>query len=242
VPGTERLLRGDVMKIIGLVGGTGWISTVEYYRIINEETNRRLGGLQFAECILYSLNFGDIVELQEKGKDQDLFYLLRDAARKVESIGAECIVLCANTMHRYADSVQAELSVPIIHIAEATGAAVAERGMKTVGLLGTKLTMELDFYKKKLKEADIETLVPEADNREFINRTIMKEIMKGIFNAESKERFHRIMRELHSRGAEGIILGCTEIPLLVKQEDIDLPLFDTLLIHSRAAVDFALGK
>ncbi len=230
------------MKIIGLVGGTGWISTIEYYRIINEEMNRRLGGLQFAECILYSLNFGDIVELQEKGKDQDLFYLLRDAARKIESIGAECIVLCTNTMHMYAAGVQAELSVPIIHIAEATGAAVAERDMKTVGLLGTKLTMELDFYKKKLKEADIETLVPEADDREFINRTIIKEILKGIFNAESKERFLRIMRELHSRGAEGIILGCTEIPLLVKQEDIDLPLFDTLLIHSRAAVDFALGK
>jgi len=229
------------MKRIGLVGGTGWISTVEYYRIINQETNRRLGGLQFAECILYSLNFGALMELMEKGKEQEAFRMLRDAARKVESIGADCIVLCANTTHRYAGAVQAELSVPIVHIAEATGAVVAGRGMKTVGLLGTKLTMELDFYKEKLKERNIETLVPGADERDFINRAIMQEIMKGIFNAESKERFLRIMRGLHSRGAEGIILGCTEIPLLVKQEDIDIPLFDTLVIHSNAAVDFALS-
>ena len=229
------------MKIIGLVGGTGWISTVEYYRIINQETNRRLGGLRFAECILYSLDFGDVVKLKDKGDDQGLFRLLRDAARKVESIGAECILLCANTMHQYADAVQGELSVPIVHIADAAGAVICGSGMKTVGLLGTKPTMELDFYKKRLKELGIETIVPEADDRLFIHDTIMGELLKGIFKPASKERFLRIMRELHKRGAEGIVLGCTEIPLLVKQEDIDLPLFDTLDIHARAAVDFALG-
>jgi len=229
------------MKIIGLVGGTGWISTVEYYRIINQETNRRLGGLRFAECILYSLDFGDVVELKDKGDDQGLFRLLRDAARKLESIGAECILLCANTMHQYGDAVQGELSVPIVHIADAAGAVISGRGLKTVGLLGTKPTMELDFYKKRLKERGIETIVPEADDRLFIHDTIMGELLRGIFKPASKERFLRIMRELHKRGAEGIVLGCTEIPLLVKQEDMDIPFIDTLDVHARAAVDFALG-
>jgi aspartate racemase len=228
------------MKIIGLVGGTGWISTVEYYRIINQEINRRLGRLQFAECILYSINFGDVVRLKDEGREPDVFYLIRDAAKKVEGAGAQCIVICANTMHKFADAVQPELRIPIIHIAEATGAAIAKKGMTTVGLLGTKLTMELDFYKKKLAERGIATIVPEVGDRDFIDETIMKEILKGIFNPVSRERFLDIIRALHARGAEGIILGCTEIPLLVKQEHTSLPLFDTLTIHALAAVDFAL--
>ncbi|MCX5752282.1 MAG: amino acid racemase, partial [Candidatus Krumholzibacteria bacterium] len=171
-----------------------------------------------------------------------LFRLLRDVARKIEGIGAECILLCANMMHQHADAVQGELSVPIVHIADTAGAAIARRGMKTVGLLGTKPTMELDFYRKRLKGLGIEAIVPEADDRLFIHDTIMGELLKGIFKPASKERFLRIMRELRTRGAEGIVLGCTEIPLLVKQDDIDLPLFDTLDIHARAAVDFALRE
>jgi len=229
------------MKIIGLVGGTGWISTVEYYRIINEEMNRRLGRLQFAECILYSLNFGDVVKLKDEGREPDIFFLIRDAAKKVEGAGAQCIVICANTMHKFAEAVQAELTIPIIHIAEATGAAIEKKGMTTVGLLGTKLTMELDFYKKKLRERGITTIVPESEDRDFIDAAIMKEILKGVLNPASRDRFLGIIRALHARGAEGIILGCTEIPLLVKQEHTDLPLFDTLTIHAHAAVDFAVG-
>jgi aspartate racemase len=230
------------MKIIGLVGGTGWISTVEYYRIINQEANRRLGGLRFAECVLYSLDFGDIVELKDRGDDRGLFRLLRGAARKVEAAGAACVLLCANTMHQYADEIQGELAVPVVHIADATGAAIRARRMRTVGLLGTKPTMELDFYRKRLAGLGIDALVPGDNDRLFIHETIMGELLKGIFAPASKERFLGIIRELHGRGAEGIVLGCTEIPLLVKQGDIDLPLFDTLDIHARAAVDFALRE
>jgi aspartate racemase len=217
------------------------VSTLEYYRIINRETNRRLGGHQAAECVLYSINFGEVVELKKQNREGDVFFLLRDAAHAVENAGAECIVLCANTMHKFADALRPEITLPIVHIAEATGAVVAKRGMKTVGLLGTKLTMELDFYKMKLKERRIETLVPEVEDRDFIERTIMDEILNEILNPKSRERFLDIIRTLHVRGAEGIILGCTEIPLLVKQEHTDLPLFDTLTIHARAAVDFALS-
>jgi aspartate racemase len=206
------------------------VSTLEYYRIINRETNRRLGGHQAAECVLYSINFGEVVELKKQNREGDVFFLLRDAAHAVENAGAECIVLCANTMHKFADALRPEITLPIVHIAEAT-----------VGLLGTKLTMELDFYKMKLKERRIETLVPEVEDRDFIERTIMDEILNEILNPKSRERFLDIIRTLHVRGAEGIILGCTEIPLLVKQEHTDLPLFDTLTIHARAAVDFALS-
>jgi aspartate racemase len=229
------------MRIIGLVGGTGWISTVEYYRIINQETNRRRGGLRFAECVLYSLDFGVIAELKERGDDEGIFRLVLEASRKVEAAGAECILLCANTMHQHADGLEGRLSIPVVHIADATGAAIKRRGMKTVGLLGTKQTMELDFYRKRLARLGIEAMVPDEDDRRFVDGTIMDELLKGIFAPASKARFLSIMEELHGRGAEGIVLGCTEIPLLVKQSDSGLPLFDTLDIHARAAVDFALS-
>jgi len=229
------------MKTIGLVGGTGWISTAEYYRIINEETNRRLGGLEFARCALYSVNFGDIHRFEEKHETEGIFSLMLSGAKKLEAVGVHCVLLCANTMHMHADRVAKEISVPLIHIAKATGAEIRKKNIKTVGLIGTRPTMELDFYTKKLSEENITTLVPEKDERIFIQRTIDYELLKGIFLPESKKRFLEIILDLRSQGAEGVVLGCTEIPLLIKQEDVDFPLFNTTVIHSLAAVDFALG-
>jgi len=230
------------MKTIGLVGGTGWISTVEYYRIINEETNKRLGGLEFARCVLYSVNFGDIQRFNEKRETEGIFSLMLGAARKLETVGVDCILLCANTMHMHADRIEKEISVPLIHIAKATGAQIQKKNMKKVGLLGTRPTMELNFYTKKLAEQGITTLVPDKDERIFIQRTIDSELLMGIFLPDSKTRFLEIIQKLRSQGAEGVVLGCTEIPLLIKQEDIDFPLFNTTVIHSQAAVDFALGE
>jgi aspartate racemase len=230
------------MKTIGLVGGTGWISTVEYYRIINEETNRRLGGLEFARLVLYSVNFGDIERFEKKREMEGIFSLMLNGAKKLESVGVDCILLCANTMHMHAEKVAKEISVPLIHIAKATGAEIRKKNFKTVGLLGTRPTMELDFYTKKLSEQGVATLVPDKDDRVFIQRTIDSELLLGKFLDASKKRFLEIIQKLRSQGAEGVVLGCTEIPLLIKQEDVDFPLFNTTVIHSQAAVDFALGE
>jgi aspartate racemase len=230
------------MKTIGLVGGTGWISTAEYYRIINEEINRRLGGMKFARCILYSLDYGEIDELHKRKNTDGVRSLLLDASKKLVSVGADCVLLCANTMHMHAEKVQEAIPVPLIHIAAATARQIKTRNLKTVGLLGTKMTMEQDFYKKRLNQEGIAVLVPEQEERNFIHQTIDSELLKGVFLRESKERFLEIIRRLQSQGAEGIVLGCTEIPLLIKQEDLDFPLFNTTIIHSLAAVDFALGE
>ena len=230
------------MKTIGLVGGTGWISTAEYYRVINEEVNRRRGGLNFARCILYSLDYGDVDGFERRQDMEGLRALLVDAAKKLVSVGADCVLLCANTMHMHAEKVQEAIPVPLIHIAAAAAKQINARKLKTVGLLGTKMTMEMDFYKKRLNQEGIAVLVPEQEERNFIHHTIDTELLKGKFLRESKERFLEIIRRLRSQGAEGIVLGCTEIPLLIKQEDLDFPLFNTTVIHSLAAVDFALGQ
>ena len=229
------------MKIVGLVGGTGWVSTAEYYRYINEEANRRLGGLNFAEFIVYSLDFGRVMALKKAGREPEVFHLLLDAAKKLERAGAQGVAICANTMHKFVDRLEPELSIPIIHIATATGREITNRGLATVGLLGTQLTMELDFYKDKLAALGVRTLVPESEDRKFVDRAIFDELLKQVFKTETKERFLRIMGDLRQKGAQGIVLGCTEIPLLVHERDTDIPVFDTTLIHSRAIVDFALG-
>jgi aspartate racemase len=229
------------MKTIGLVGGTGWISTIDYYRIINQEVNKRLGGQTTGKIVLYSVDFGEIDALHAKGDFEGVGALLTDASKKLVSIGADCILLCANTMHMHAERVQAAVPVPLIHIVEATAKQIRLKGMKRIGLLGTRMTMEREFYRKKLNDAGIEVLVPDKDEREFIQRTINDELVKNLFLPKSKEGFLEIIERLKSQGAEGVILGCTEIPLLVKQEDTDLPVFDTTLIHSLAAVDFALS-
>lgn len=230
------------MKTIGLVGGTGWVSSVEYYRIINETINKRLGGMNFAKCILYSFNYGEIDALNKRDDMKGVFALILDAAKKITDAGADFIVLCANTLHLFADDLAKEIPLPLVHIAEATAKEIKKKGLSTVGLLGTKPTMELDFYKTKLKEENINVIVPEKNEIDFIHSVIMNELLKEIFDNKSKVAFLEIMKKLESQGAEAIILGCTEIPLLIKQEDSHLPLFNTTVIHALAAVDFALQE
>lgn len=225
------------MKRLGLVGGISWVSTIDYYRYINEGINAELGGLQFADCLVSSINFG---VLQERGWDQGLPMLL-DACRRLQAAGAEGIVLCANTAHLHADAIRAEISLPLIHIVDATVAEVRRHGLETVGLLGTKFIMESDLYRKAFCEAGIGVLVPDRlESRERIQQTLKEELGKGVFQDETKEFYLKEMADLCKRGAEGVVLGCTEIPLFINQNDFDRPIFDTLKIHAEAAVRFAL--
>ena len=228
------------MKTIWLIGGTGWVSTLEYYRLINEETNKQLGGHNAARCILYSFNYADINECNLREDHEGVYKLVLDAARKLKNALADCLVLCANTLHQYADRIIEEVRLPIIHIADATAVEIKKQELSTIGLLGTKFTMEMDFYTKKLSDAGIDSIVPEKPERLFIHNTIMNELLKEIYNPESKKRFLDIIIDLEQKGAQGIVLGCTEIPLLIKQADTHLPIFNTLEIHAKAAVDFAV--
>lgn len=229
------------MKTIGLIGGTGWVSSVEYYRLINEGVNKRLGGLDFAKCILYSLNYGDIARIQQKDKSL-ILPMLEDVAEKLVECGVEGLALCANTLHMYYDHLSEKLAVPIIHIAEATAKEIKQNNFSRVGLLGTQLTMEGNFYTDVLKKNGIERFVPEKEDRIYINEKITTELFQLQFKEETRKRFLEIMNDLSSKGAEGIILGCTEIPLLIKAEHTNLPLFDTLEIHANAIVDFIVGN
>jgi aspartate racemase len=228
------------MKTIGLIGGTGWTSTVEYYRIINQETNKKLGGLNSARCVVYSFNYAVIDQLNKKNDHAGVFKLVLKAAEKLKNISADFLVLCANTLHQYADDLEKLIDLPIIHIADATAGEIKKQKFKTIGLLGTKFTMEMDFYTRRLKEAGIDSLVPQKPDRDFIHNAIMNELLKEEFRKETKEKFLKIIDDLNTTGAEGIVLGCTEIPLLIKQEDTLLPVFNTLEIHAKATVDFAL--
>jgi aspartate racemase len=229
------------MKAIGLVGGMSWESTLEYYRIINEHTKERLGGFHSARLVLYSVDFAEVESQQHEGRWDDLTRLMTDAAQRVERAGAELLVICTNTMHKMADDVQKGIRIPILHIVDVTAAAVKSRSMKRVGLLGTRFTMEQDFYKGRLlRNHGIEVLIPEEKEREAIHRILYDELCLGEIKERSKETFRSIIDGLEARGAQGIILGCTEIPLLVNQADYRLPLFDTTTLHARAAVDFAL--
>jgi aspartate racemase len=229
------------MKKLGLLGGLSWVSTLDYYRYINEGINRRLGGLNFAECIVYSLNFGDI---QRHGWDnwEETFRLLSAGCTHLKAAGAEAIVLCANTAHALADELEESVELPLIHIATATAAEIDRKGLRTVGLLGTKFTMELPFYRDKLRLHGIETLVPrEPATREFIQETLKEELGRGVVTPATKVAYLDIIQELVACGAEGIVLGCTEIPLLLNQQDVAVPVFDTTRIHVDAAVAFAVS-
>ena len=228
------------MKTIGMIGGTGWVSTLEYYRIINEITNKRLGGLNSARCFLYSVNYAEIDLLNQKGDTEAILEIVTNAAKAIEAGGADCLMLCANTLHQFAEAVTAEVELPLIHIGEATAIKIKEQGLSKVGLLGTRYTMEMDFYHQKLNEQGIEALVPNKTEREFIHHCIYTELLMNEFTHESKKRILKIIDQLEKDGAEGIILGCTEIPLLIKQDDCTLPLFNTMEIHAEAAVEFAL--
>ena len=224
-----------------MIGGTGWVSTVEYYRLINEMTNARLGGLQFAKCILYSLNYGEIDTCNLQGDKQGVMQLIIDAAMKLEAAGADGLALCANTLHFAVDELEKTIDIPIVHIADATGDHIKKQQLQKVGLLGTKQTMEADFYRKRLKTKGIECLVPELAERDYINHIITTELFRSIFKQETRNRFVEIIQQLHLDGAQGIVLGCTEIPLLIKQKDVSIPVFDTLHIHAEAIVDFILA-
>ncbi|MGC8832349.1 MAG: aspartate/glutamate racemase family protein [Thermoproteota archaeon] len=230
------------MKTIGLIGGMSWESSLEYYRIINEYVKERLGEPHSAECILYSVDFEKIEKLQHKGEWGELAAMMVSIALKLQDTGAQAILICSNTMYKVAENVQENLKIPLIHIVDATAAKIKRKSLKKVALLGTRFTMEDDFYRGRLKEKHgIDTIIPGATDREKIHRIIYSELCNGIVKQSSKKELVRIIRRLAARGAEGVILGCTEIPLLVKQEDADIPVFNTTEIHAKAAVDFILG-
>ena len=225
------------MKKIGLVGGVSWTSTLDYYKYINQGINQKLGGLNSAECIIYSLNFADI---QDKGWVNS-YNLIFDACKSLALNNVEAIVLCANTAHLFADEIQAKIDIPIIHIASATAKEIKRRKLGKVGLLGTEFTMELDFYKGKLKEYGIETIIPlEKKDIEIIQSIVKDELGKGDIRKKSKEKLINYANDLINRGAEGIILGCTEIPMLISQKDFNFPVLDTTKIHVDNIVTFAL--
>ncbi|WP_223558587.1 aspartate/glutamate racemase family protein [Chryseobacterium lathyri] len=226
------------MKKIGLVGGISWVSTLDYYKFINEGVNARLGGLNAAECMIYSLNFGDI---QAKGWTNS-FELLRKACEHLKNTGADSIVLCANTAHLFADELQDTVQLPILHIGTETAKAIRKAGFTKVGLLGTKFTMEMDFYKNKLQEYGLEVLIPEnQETRDYIQHTVKEELGVGFINPETKTNYISIVEDLISCGAECIILGCTEIPLLISQDDFAIPVFDTTKIHCEAIVEYIVS-
>ncbi|RPE09013.1 aspartate/glutamate racemase family protein [Chitinophaga lutea] len=226
------------MKKIGLVGGISWVSTLDYYRFINEGVHEKLGGLNAAECIIYSLNFGDV---QAVGWENS-FGLLLNACESLKRSGVDGIVLCANTAHLFADQLQEAIQLPIIHIVAETAKAINKEGYKKAGLLGTRFTMEMDFYKDKLEAYGLEVLTPEKqETRDYIQYTVKEELGVGLINPETKVNYISIVKDLVDRGAECIILGCTEIPLLISQDDFTIPVFDTAKIHSRAIVDYIVS-
>lgn len=231
------------MKTIGLIGGMSWESTVEYYRIMNETVKEELGGLHSVKCILYSVDFDEIAALQHTGAWDKLTRLMIGFARRLEDGGADFIVIATNTMHKMAEEVQDNIHIPLLHIADATGEKIIEKGVHRPGLLGTKFTMEESFYKGRLQEKyGLEVIVPVDTDRNAVDGIIYNELCVGVIKQASKERFQEVIKGLVSNGADGVILGCTEIPLLVSQEEVDVPLFDTTTIHSRAAVKLALKK
>lgn len=229
------------MKTIGLIGGMSWESTLEYYKMINETTKEKLGGFHSAKCLLYSVDFHEIELLQHENKWEELTDIMVEAAEKLKRGGADFILICTNTMHKMADDIQNRVGIKVLHIAEVTGEKVIQKGMKKVGLLGTKFTMEQDFYKNVLKDKfNIEVVIPEENEREIVHNVIYQQLCKGIINEASKQEYIKIINNLTNKGAEGIVLGCTEIPLLIKQEDVSIPVFDTTKIHAVSAVEFAL--
>ncbi|MEP7289597.1 MAG: aspartate/glutamate racemase family protein [Chloroflexota bacterium] len=229
------------MKTIGLLGGMSWESSVLYYRIINETVRDRLGGLHSAQSLMYSFDFEQIEALQHAGNWNEATQLLIAAAQQLERGGADFVVICTNTMHKMADEVQAAIQIPLLHIADPTAAAIKAQGVTCVGLLGTRFTMEQDFYKGRLTDQhSLEVLVPEPEERDHIHRIIYDELCLGIIRPDSRAIYQQIIAALAERGAQAIILGCTEITLLIAPEDSVLPVFDTTALHAVAAVDYAL--
>ena len=229
------------MKTIGLIGGMSWESTAEYYRQINQAVQRRLGGLHSAKLLLYSVDFAEVEQLQHQARWEEAGVLMADAAQRLQRGGADGVVLCTNTMHKLSGSIENAVSIPLLHIADATAQRIHAAGLDRVGLLGTRYTMEEDFYSGRLvNQFGLEVLTPDQPARDEVNRVIYDELCLGVIRPESRAAYRRVLEDLTSRGAQGVILGCTEIGLLVKPEDSPAPLFDTTRIHAEAAVEWAL--
>ncbi len=229
------------MKTIGLIGGMSWESTVTYYQLINEAVKQALGGLHSAKILMYSVDFAEIEEYQATGQWDKSAEVLAQAAENLEKAGADLLLICTNTMHKVAPQVQDRISIPLLHIAEAAAEALTANAVAKVGLLGTKYTMTQDFYRNKLMDAGIDVLIPAEEDVETVNRIIYQELCLGIVKEESRRIYCRIIEDLKARGAQGVILGCTEIGLLIRQKNTDLPVFDTTRIHAETAVRKALN-
>ncbi|UKY55029.1 aspartate/glutamate racemase family protein [Streptomyces inhibens] len=228
------------MKTIGLLGGMSWESTAEYYRLLNQLTRDRLGGLHSSRCVLYSVDFAEIEQLQVEGRWEQAAEVLAEAARALESAGVDMLLICTNTMHKVADQVAAAVGIPLLHLADTTADAVRANGLRRIGLLGTAFTMEQDFYRGRLESHGLEVLVPDAAGRSTVHRVIYEELCLGIVHEESRKSFMAIIGELVAAGAEGIVLGCTEIELLIGPEHSPVPVFPTTRLHAEAAVTLAL--
>lgn len=229
------------MKTIGLIGGMSWESSLEYYRILNQTTRDRLGGLHSAKIILFSVDFADMAAMQHENRWDDISEILVEAAQQLQMAGASMVLVCANTMHRLADNIEAHISIPLLHIADATAEAVKAQGLGRVGLLGTKFTMEEGFYCDRLRDKHgLEVIVPDAPGSETVHNIIYEELCKGDFKPESQQALLALCQELIAAGAEGVVLGCTELELLLSETDSSIPLFPTTRIHAKAAVDLAL--
>jgi aspartate racemase len=228
------------MKTIGLIGGMSWESTAEYYRIINEVVRERLGGSHSAKIVMYSVEFEEVREFHREGKWDEAANLMIDAAKRVERGGADFVLICTNTMHKMADDVQANINIPLLHIVDVTAEAIIPFGFKKLGLLGSAFTMEEDFYKGRLKEKyGLDVVIPDEAKHQVVDNIIFNELCMGKTKGSSREQIKTIMKNLIDNGAQGIILGCTELPLLIKQADCSVPLFDTTAIHAKATVDYA---
>lgn len=231
------------MKNIGLIGGMSWESSIEYYRIINQGVREALGGVHSARSVMVSVDFGEIEKLQAEGDWETATRIMTKCALDLQRAGADFVLICTNTMHLMAEEVQEVLDIPLLHIADTTASAVKKAGLTRVGLLGTRFTMEKDFYKGRLEGAHgLRVLIPDEVGRELVHRVIYQELVQGVIKEESREGYRAVIQKLLEQGAEGIILGCTEIGLLVKPEDVALPVFDTMEIHALAAVNAALGS
>lgn len=228
------------MKVIGLIGGMSWESSAEYYRLINQRVKERLGGYSSAKCLMYSVDFAEIEALQVQNRWEEAAELLADAAKRLEAGGADFVLLCTNTMHKVAGAIQNSVKIPFVHIADAACEAIKAQGLNKVALLGTRYTMEQDFYKQRLIDNGLEVIVPEKGDRDTVHNIIYEELVQGVVKHESRLRYQIIINCLQKRGAEGVILGCTEIGLLIKPDDSPVPVFDTTVIHAHAAADMAL--
>ena len=231
------------MKTVGMIAGMSWESSIEYYRILNETVAERLGGLHSAKCLMYSVDFAEIEALQSVGRWDEATSEMVECGRSLKNGGSEFLVICTNTMHKMADAVERQVGLPLLHIADAAARAVLASGATTIGLLGTRFTMEEDFYTRRLSERfGLNVLIPGQPERDAVHRIIYEELVKGVIREESRDTYLRIIAGLADRGCESIVLACTEIGLLVKAEDAPLPLFDTTVIHARAAALHALGE